>query len=318
MSINIAQKSMPKLFKARMSKKSRRALKTALIFISPWIIGFLIFTLYPMVASFAFSFTEYHVKAPNEWVGLQNYINLFQDDDFWKALWNTTYMVLFCVPLGLIWSFICALLLNLKVKGQSIYRVIYYLPSIVPTVASTMLWIWILNPQTGIMNTMLGAIGIDGPNWLMDPVWSKPALVLMAIWATGNTTVIYLSGLQDVPTSLIEASQLDGANWFQRLIHITIPMVSPITQFNLITGVIAMFQYFAQAYVFSFALATRGSSLGAPLKSTLFYSVYLYQNGFVYLKMGYASAMAWILFIIIMIFTIILLRTSEKNTYYAG
>jgi len=288
-------------------------------FISPWFLGFVFFTLYPMIASLIYSFTIYHVRQPLEWAGLANYANLISDKLFWKALSNTSYMVAVGVPLSLLLSFIFALLLNIKVPGQSIYRVIYFLPSIVPTVASTMLWLWILNPSTGVLNTMLGYLGINGPNWLRDPNWSKPSLILLLLWGMGGTIVIYLSGLQDVPTSLLEAAELDGANWWDRLWNITIPMVSPITVFNLITGVIGMFQYFAQAYIFAFAQGTTGAgSVGAPLNSTLFYSVYLYQAGFVFLKMGYASAMAWILFIIILLCTILLLRLSSRWTYYSG
>jgi multiple sugar transport system permease protein len=284
-----------------------------MLFLAPWMIGFLIFTLYPMAMSLIYSFTEYHPLRPLEWVGLENYQTMFTDDLYWKSLQNTLYMVSIGVPLTLFASFICAVLLNLKVRGQSFYRVVYFLPSIVPTVASAMLWLWILNPQFGIMNEILGFVGIEGPNWLRDPIWSKPSLILLGLWGMGGTIVIYLSGLQDVPVSLIEAAELDGASWWQRLRHITIPMVSPITVFNLITGVIGMFQYFAQAYVFGTA-----SSLGAPLNSTLFYSVYLYQVGFQFLKIGYASAMAWVLFAIILVCTILLLKTSERFTYYAG
>ena len=295
------------------SPRERAHFKVGMLFLLPWTIGFLVFTLYPMVASFIYSFTIYHPRQPNEWIGLLNYSNMLADKDFWQALYNTLYMVAFGVPLTLLASFFCAVLLNLKVRGQSIYRVIYFLPSIVPTVASTILWLWILNPQTGILNTLLGTIGIQGPNWMSNPSWSKPGLILLGMWGMGGTIVIYLSSLQDVPISLLEAAELDGASWWQRLRHITIPMVSPITLFNLITGVIAMFQYFAQAYVF------RGThNLGYPLNSTLFYSVYLYQNAFLWLKMGYASALAWVLFIIILICTLLLLKVSERFTYYAG
>jgi multiple sugar transport system permease protein len=295
------------------SFRERRNFRTGMLFLLPWTIGFLAFTLYPMVASFFYSFTIYHPRMPNEWIGLQNYFDLWNDKLFWQSLYNTLYMVAIGVPLTLLASFFCAVLLNLKVRGQSIYRVIYFLPSIVPTVASTILWLWILNPQTGIMNDLLGNIGIQGPNWMSNPNWSKPGLILMGMWAMGGTIVIYLSGLQDVPTSLLEAAELDGANWWQRLWNITVPMISPITLFNLITGVIAQFQYFTQAYIF------RGyQQLGYPLNSTLFYSVYLYQNGFLWLKMGYASAMAWVLFIIILICTLLLLKVSERFTYYAG
>ena len=293
--------------------RERTNFKIGMLFLLPWTIGFLVFTLYPMAASFLYSFSIYHPKAPLEWIGFGNYAELLKDDLFWKSLSNTLYMVAIGVPLTLLASFFCAVLLNLKVRGQSIYRVIYFLPSIVPTVASTILWLWILNPQTGILNTLLGYIGIQGPNWMSNPTWSKPGLILLGMWGMGGTIVIYLSGLQDVPVTLLEAAELDGASWWQRLWHVTVPMVSPITLFNLITGVIAQFQYFAQAYVF------RGShGLGYPLNSTLFYSVYLYQNGFLWLKMGYASAMAWVLFIIILICTVLLLKVSERFTYYAG
>jgi multiple sugar transport system permease protein len=295
------------------SYRERVNFRIGMLFLLPWTIGFLLFTLYPMAASFVYSFSIYHARQPLEWVGFQNYAHLLADDKFWKSLSNTLYMVVVGVPLTLLGSFFCAILLNLKVRGQSIYRVIYFLPSIVPTVASTILWLWILNPQTGILNTILGYVGIQGPNWMSNPTWSKPGLILLGMWGMGGTIVIYLSGLQDVPVSLLEAAELDGANWWQRLWYITIPMVSPITLFNLITGVIAMFQYFAQAYVF------RGAhDLGYPLNSTLFYSVYLYQNAFLWLKMGYASAMAWVLFIIILICTVLLLKVSERFTYYAG
>jgi multiple sugar transport system permease protein len=293
--------------------RERINFKIGMLFLLPWTIGFLAFTLYPMVASLIYSFSIYHSKQPLEWAGLQNYAQLLTDGLFWKSLSNTVYMVAIGVPVTLLASFFCAVLLNLKVRGQSIYRVIYFLPSIVPTVASTILWLWILNPNTGILNTLLGYVGITGPNWMSNPNWSKPGLILLGMWGMGSTIVIYLSGLQDVPISLLEAAELDGAGWWQRLWNVTIPMVSPITLFNLITGVIWMFQYFAQAYVF------RGShALGFPLNSTLFYSVYLYQNGFLWFKMGYASAMAWVLFIIILVCTLLLLKVSERFTYYAG
>jgi multiple sugar transport system permease protein len=274
-----------------------------------------------MLASLYYSFTEYHIRKPSEWVGFANYVNLFDDKLFWTSLYNTCYMVAIAVPLTLLCSFACALLLNLRLRGQSIYRVIYFLPSIVPVVASTLLWLWILNPSSGLINTLLSYVGIRGPNWFRDPNWSKPALIILGLWGMGQTIVIYLSGLQDVPVSLLEAAELDGASWWQRLRHVTVPMVSPLTLFNLIMGVISMFQYFTQAYLFSGSATTSSqvaTPLGAPLNSTLFYSVYLYHLAFRTLKLGYASAMAWILFIIIIVCTVLLLRSSERWTYYAG
>jgi len=301
----------PKL--PKWSPRDRASFKIAMFFLLPWTIGFLIFTLYPMVVSFIYSFSIYHSRAPLEWVGLKNYADLLKDDLFWTSLYNTLYMVAIGVPLTLLVSFFCAVLLNLKVRGQSIYRVIYFLPSIVPTVASTILWLWILNPQTGILNTVLGYAGIEGPNWMSNPAWSKPGLILLGMWGMGGTIVIYLSGLQDVPTSLLEAAELDGANWWQRLWNVTVPMAGKTTLFNLITGVLPLTEGEIAFQGF------RGShGLGYPLNSTLFYSVYLYQNGFLWLKMGYASAMAWVLFIIILICTILLLKVSDRYTYYAG
>lgn len=303
----------PRWSKVEWNKRTRRNFWTAMLFLSPWLIGFVAFTLYPMAASLVYSFSIYHSKRPLEFVGLDNYITMLTDDMFWVSLSNTLYMVVIAVPLQLFLSFVCAVLLNLKVRGQSFYRVVYFLPSIVPTVASTILFMWILNPQVGIVNTLLDYIGIQGPNWRADPNWAKPALILLGLWGMGGTIMIYLSGLQDTPVHLLEAAELDGAGWWQRLWHVTVPMVSPITVFNLITGVIGMFQYFAQAYVF------RGSGgLGAPLNSTMFYSVYLYQVGFLFLKMGYASAMAWVLFFIILVCTILLFKLSDRFTYYAG
>ncbi len=304
-------------FLPKWSKRTRQNFWLGILFLMPWFIGFILFTFYPMAASFVYSFSEYHSRKPLVWVGLENYQTMFSDKLFWISLWNTLYMVVLAIPITLFASFLCAVLLNLKVRGQSFYRVMYFLPSIVPTVASTLLWLWILNPQSGVMNTLLGYFGIQGPNWLNDPNWSKPSLILLGMWGMGGTIIIYLSGLQDVSVSLLEAAELDGANWFQRLRYITIPMVSPITLFNLITGMIGMFQYFAQAYIFR-GSGGSGTPLGAPLNSTLFYSVYLYQAGFQYLKIGYASAMAWILFLIILVCTILMLKVSEKFTYYAG
>ncbi len=301
-------------------RRTRRSFVLGMLFISPWIIGFGVFMLYPMLASLVYSFSEYTFRQPLQWVGLQNYFALVQDKYFWIALGNTAYMVVLGVPLILAFSFLCALALNIKVPGQSIYRVIYYIPSIVPMIAGTLLWIWMLNPRYGLINNLLSGLGIDGPNWIRDPLWSKPALLLLALWGTGNVIIIYLSGLQDVPRHIIEAANLDGANWWHTLRHVTIPMVSPITLYNLITLTIGMFQYFAQAYVFA-RISGQGASttsvIGQPLNSTLFYSVYLYQNAFQFFKMGYASAMAWILFLVILTFTIVLLKISDRFTFYS-
>jgi multiple sugar transport system permease protein len=311
--LSAVPRTQPRTRRWRWSKRTRRNFITGMLFISPWIIGFLVFTLYPMAYSLYISFTEHHIRAPSEWIGLTNYADMLQDERLWKALLNTIYMVVIAVPLNIMCAFLLAVLLNLKLRGQSIYRVVYFLPAIVPVVATTILWLWIFNTNNGLLNTLLGTIGIKGPAWLSDPTWSKPALILLGLWGMGTTIVIYLSGLQDVPKSLLESAELDGANWWQRLRHVTVPMVSPITLFVLILGVIGMFQYFTEAYIFA---QSGGRSMGAPLDSTLFYSVYLYEMAFVRLKFGYASAMAWLLFVIIMICTVVLLKFSERWTYY--
>jgi multiple sugar transport system permease protein len=298
--------------------RTRRHFLVGVAFISPWIVGFLAFNLYPMLASFYYSFTEYHIMKPTVWVGLANYIHLVNDPLFFTALYNTLYMVVVGISLTIVTSFTCAVLLNFKVRGQSIYRVIYFLPSIVPTVASTLLFLWILNPNQGYLHILLGRIGIVGPDWFKDPNWAKPGLIMMSLWGMGQTIMIYLSGLQGVPVSLLEAAELDGASWWQRLRHVTIPMVSPITLFILIIGVIGMFQYFAQAYVFSTGTSAASNALGSPLHSTLFYSVYLYTVGFMQLDLGYASALAWVLFLVIMMCTLALLRSSARWVYYSG
>jgi multiple sugar transport system permease protein len=287
-----------------------RDLRNGLLFISPWIAGFLAFTIYPILASLYYSFNNYSILIPAEWVGLGNYKALFFEDPlFWVSLTNTLYYIAFALPLGIIIGVTLALFLNMKVKGMAIYRTIYYLPTIVPTIASAILWLWILNPQYGLLNSFLAKIGIQGPGWLASPEWSKPALIIMSWWGLGGAVLIYLAGLQDVPQQLYEAAELDGANWLQKTIHITIPMLTPVIFFNLVMGLIGTFQYFTEAYVMT---------NGGPVNSTLFYALYLYRNAFVYLKMGYASSMAWLLFILVLTCTLLVFRTSARWVYYGG
>jgi multiple sugar transport system permease protein len=267
-----------------------------------------------MAISLVYSFSEVKFNKPLKFVGLANYIGLFNDIRFWRSLGNTAYIVGIAVPLQLLASFICALLLNIRVKGQAFYRVIYYLPAIVPAVASTLLWYWLLRADDGLVNHLLGLVGIQGPLWINSPQWSKPSLVLLGLWGLGGTMVIYLAGLQDVPQALYESAELDGAGWLRRLWHITIPLISSITLFNLVIGVIDAFQYFSQAYVVG-RLAT-ANSLGAPQDSTLFYALLLYDKLVNKFQIGQASAMAWILFMIILACTLIILRSSRRWAYY--
>ncbi|OQA47078.1 MAG: Lactose transport system permease protein LacF [Chloroflexi bacterium ADurb.Bin325] len=300
-------------FASLKSRQVRQEFKWGLLFITPWIVGFLLFQLYPTLASLYYSFTDKALVRAPEFVGFDNYVKLLtRDKQFIKALSNTLYMVAIQVPLGLIFAFFTALLLNMKIRGQAVFRTVYYLPTVVPAVAGTLLWLWILNPRYGIMNQVLQTVGLRSPAWFGSPVWAKPAMIMMGLWAVGTNTVLYLAALQGVPQEMYESATLDGANWWQRTLRITVPMVSPVTLFIAITSIIGTFQLFTQAYI----VAGSGGAPGSPRESLLFYAIYLYHQGFVYLKMGYASALAWILFIIIMVVTLVLMRSSARYVYY--
>lgn len=295
-----------------MTKRARGEMIAGLLFISPWAVGFLALTLYPAIASAYYSFTSYTALSPPNWVGLANYHRLFVDDpNFPTSLANTAYIAFVGVPLQLILGITTAIILNQRrLLGKTIYRTVYFLPTLMPIVASTILFLWILNPQYGIVDDLLSLVNLPQPGWFADPSWSKPGIILLSLWGIGTTMVIYLAGLQGVNPELYEASDIDGAGWFHRMLHITIPLVSPVTLFNLVVGLIAAFQVFASVY-----LAGSGTS-GSPEGSLLLYAVYLYANAFQYLQMGYASAMAWILFIIILVLTLIVMRTSRWWTHY--
>ena len=267
-------------------------------FISPWILGLLVFTAGPILASLVLGFCEYNVLHPVRFVGLDNYLELPKDPIFWRSLWNTVWMV-FAVPLGMAVSLGVAMLLNLDARGLRFYRTVYYLPSIVPVVAASILWIWLLQPEYGVINATLEAVGIHAtPKWLQDPSWSKPALILMGLWGAGGGMIIWLAGLKGIPRELYEAAEIDGAGALSRFRHITLPMLTPYIFFNLVMGVIGSFQIFTNAYIM-----TGGS--GGPVDSTLFYVFALFNHAFRYFRMGYASAMAWVLFVIILVLTLI-------------
>jgi len=291
----------------RIGRQTRRALFAGLTFISPWVIGFIIFLAVPIVASIVLSFTEYDVLHPARWVGIKNYISLIIDDPlFWKSLWNTTFMLLE-VPLGMAVGLAVALLLNAKLKGIALYRTVFYLPAVVPLVASAILWIWILQPSSGLINSTLRLFGIEGPLWLQSPLWSKPSIILMTLWGAGSGMVVWLAGLQGIPDVLYEAAEIDGAGRWGKFLHVTLPMLSPYIFYNLVMGIIGTFQIFTKAYIMT---------QGGPVDSTLFYVYHLFNNAFRYFRMGYASAMAWILFIIILVFTLIQIKLSRSWVYY--
>jgi multiple sugar transport system permease protein len=296
--------------KKRWLSISRREALFCYLFISPWVLGFVIFTAGPILASLYFSFNDYAIIAPAEWVGLKNFNKLFTGDDlFWKSLWNTFYYVALGVPLRIVFAFALATLLNQQIRGRLFYRVAYYMPSIIPGVASAVLWIILLNPRLGLINLVLSLFGIDGPNWLGSPDWSKPAMILMSLWGVGGSMVLYLAGLQGIPESLYEAADIDGASRWLKFWNVTIPLMTPTILYNLILQIIGSFQVFGTAFIM-----TRGG----PLNSTLFYMIHLYDYAFQFFKMGYASALAWVLFVIIMFFTLITLKWSQIWVFYAG
>ncbi|HEU5089803.1 MAG TPA: sugar ABC transporter permease [Roseiflexaceae bacterium] len=296
----------------RLSPRAWRDLRNGLLFIAPWLVGLLVFTLYPILMSLYFSFTSYDVVSPPQWIGLDNYVQAFTADPlFYQAVGNTMFYGLISLPLSMLVAVGVSMLLNMKVRGLPIYRTLFFLPSIVPEVASAMLWGWILNPQFGLVNAALRALHLPALGWLSDPAWSKPALIMIGLWGFGGSMVIYLAALQDIPEQLYEAAELDGAGSAAKTWHVTLPMLTPTIFFNLILGLIGTFQYFTTAYVL-----TGGS--GGPAGSTTFYAMLIYNNAFRYFKMGYASALAWILFAFVFVLTATIFKTSGRWVYYAG
>jgi multiple sugar transport system permease protein len=296
---------------ARRSRGWLRTELTGLLFSSPAIIGLAAVMAYPVAASLYYSFCNYSVLKPPTWVGMANYERLLTDELFWTSLWNTLYFAAFSVPLGIIVAFLLALLLNVKVRGMTVYRTIFYIPSIVPMVASSVLWIWLFNPQYGAVNALLRHVpGIsDPPGWLSDPAWAKPTIILWSIWGVGNTVVIFLAGLQGVPQALYEAAEVDGASPWQRTLSITVPYMTPYLFFALVMGLIGSFQFFTPAMVM-----TNGT--GGPADSTMFYALNLFHRAFSDFKMGYACAMAWVLFILVVIATLVVVKSSARYVYY--
>ena len=295
---------------SRLPGYKRREAINAYIMLAPWIIGFIVFTAGPMVASIVISFMDWPLLQAPKWIGLGNYKFMFKDELFWISLYNTIYYTLIGVPLRVIAALCVALAMNLKLRGISAYRTIYYIPSITPAVASSIMWLWIFNPDFGLANTLLGYIGIHSKiRWIYDPALSKPSLILMSLWGIGGMMIILLAGLQGIPEQLYEAAEIDGAGLWHKFWKITLPMLSPSIFFVTIMQVISSFQVFTQAYVM-----TRGG----PANSTLFLVLYLYQNGFEFFRMGYASALAWALFMFVMMLTILQFRGSRYWVFYEG
>ena len=295
------------------SQPKRKGLKPAqreeiffYIFITPWLLGFFIFTFGPMLASAFLSLTEFSIMSPPKWVGLANFQGMLKDPLFWTSIKNTLFMVAFDLPLGLMASLGAAVLLNQKMRGMNIFRSIFYLPVLIPAIANILLWVWIFDKDAGILNVFLKAIHLPPQPWLTSEVWSKPSLVFMNLWGLGGAMLIYLAGLKSIPTELHEAGKIDGASSWQAFWKITIPLLTPTILFQLIIGLIYEFQIFTAGYILG----------GGPNFSTTFYSLYLFNNAFRYLKMGYASALAWVLFAITLIVTLLVFRSTPYWVYY--
>jgi multiple sugar transport system permease protein len=301
-----------------MTSRERKNLVAGLGFTSLWIIGLVAFTAYPVAASLYFSFCDYSILKAPVWIGLENYRQLARDELFWISLRNTLVYAGLAVPLGTVVALALAVLLNQDVRGRTIFRTFFYLPSIVPVVASSMLWLWIFNGQYGLLNAalrpLLAPFGLTPPAWLADPTWAKPALVIMSLWGTGNAMVIFLAGLQNVPKELYEAAAIDGATGWRRFWHVTLPLIAPVVYFNVIVSLIGALQVFTQAFIMSEAANGNGNgSDGNPARSTLFYTIYLFSTAFYDLRMGYASAMAYVLFVVIAALTWMATRLARER-----
>ncbi len=291
----------------------RGELLPALLFISPWIIGFAWFQIYPIAGSIYYSFTEYNIMQAPVFIGLTNYVNLFAHDDlFVKALGNTAIYTLVSVPLDLAVAFLFALLLNLGIPGRAFFRTVFYFPAVIPAVATSILWIMLFNARGGLVNVALGFVGISPISWLTSPEWAMPSLILLSVWNVGPAVVIFLAGLQDVPRTLYEAAQIDGAGPLSLVRHVTIPMISPVILFNLVIGMIGALQVFAQPFI----IFGNSGTPGGPLNAALMYSVQLYTVAFQQFQMGYAAAMAWILFAIIFVLSLTSMRLSNRFVHY--
>ncbi|MVA77667.1 ABC transporter permease subunit [Auraticoccus sp. F435] len=303
-----AARPRPRPGRSRLQRSNQR---WGLLFCSPAILGILLLTVYPVARSFQQSLTTSTMMTDGRFVGLQNYRDLLTDGAFWQALGNTVFILGWSLPLSIAFALVLALLLNMRVRGRSVYRVLFFLPSIVPLVASAVVWSYVFNPQHGVLNSLLGTVGITGPSWLSDPDWAKPALVVVAVWGVGSLMVILLAGVQDVPAQLYEQARIDGADAFSRFRNVTLPFMSPHLLFALVTGVIAGFQYFTEVFVLT-------DGTGGPAGSTMVAGLYLYQNIFYFFKTGYASAMAWVLFLVAAAVALVLFRTVGRRVYYGG
>jgi multiple sugar transport system permease protein len=291
---------------------ARREAIEGLLYISPFLLGFLIFTLYPMVASLYLSFTKYNIITPPTWIGLENYQEAFlKDRQFWSSLERTGRFALMNVGLGMLGSLGAALLLNQRYPGTTLFRTFFFLPSITPIIASALLWTWIYQPSIGLLNYLLGLVGIEGPAWLQSSAWAIPSLVIVSLWGSigGSRMIVFLAGLQGVPQEMYEAAEIDGAGAWSKFRHITLPLISPTMFFNVVLAIIGSLSVFSLAYI---------ATGGGPAYATYFYVYHLFKNAFEFSRMGYASAMAWLFLLIVMALTVVQFRLSKRWVYYAG
>lgn len=306
--------------KLRLSDNARNT-RNGLLFAMPWIIGFICFSVYPLLASLYYSFTEFNPVKPPVWVGMDNFKDIAQDPLVFKSLGNTLFMAFVSTPVNLFVALLLAGIVSKGFKGRGLVRTIFFLPSIIPMVAATMVWIWMFDPTYGFINNVLGIFGINGPSWLMDPRYTKWALLLMGTWCTGTSMLVCMAALQEVPVSYYESAEIDGANAFKKFFYITLPSVAHVLVYQAILNFINAFQYFQQVYVIvnaSHGGGGRGVASGGPANSILMYPLYIFHNAFTYMKMGKASAMAWLLFIVVAILTFVMTRVTKKVTENAG
>ncbi len=292
---------------------------TAYCFISPFLVGFIWFTAIPMAIAVYVSFTKYDIVSSPQWIGLANFAKLLRDERLRVSLLNTAFYAGISVPLNLIVAFAAALAMDMQIRGIRWYRTILYLPSVTPAVANAILWLWIFNPRWGLANQAIQFLGLPPQDWFLDPKLSKPCLIFMGLWGIGPTMVIYLAGLQGVPVALYEAAEIDGAGHWGKFWNVAVPILSPVTFFNLIMGIIGAFQIFATAYILTTGGAggsTAGYGVGGVLDSLLFYVLYLWQNAFEFWRMGYASAQGWLLLAIILVLTAIQFKLAGRWVHY--
>jgi multiple sugar transport system permease protein len=291
----------------RLGKRERREAMHAYVFMSPVIIGLLVFTLGPIIVSLFLSFSNYNLLNDPKWIGVDNYVKMYGERLFWQSLRVSAIYSIVSVPLGMTIALFLALLLNRTMRGIYTLRAIYYLPTVISGVGVAMLWRWIFNGQYGVINTLLRNVGVKGPNWLLDENYALIALIITSVWGVGGTMLIFLAGLQGIPVEINEAAEIDGAGKWGQFRYITLPMISHVTFFNLVLGIIGALQVFTDAYVIT---------NGGPNNATLFIAVYLYRHAFQFLNFGYAAALAWVLFIIVMVLTLLVFRSSPLWVFY--